>query len=374
MKKWLCVILCCCFVLALATACDSENGGSGSGDASDPTPNVHVTPAPPALPPPTYVMDFADGNIGFLKLDTGSPGTDPAASIELTTSDGAEASLKMTAPNGGALRLGINVDGLLEDRVTEVNLIVIEVYAEYPDGSFSAVSGNISAMSGDLSPFATNNWQVYLESRNPNQAILQLSGDEGFSAEGPNLVEFSVTSNGPAERGETPAVIQIKSIGFYNSSNEALQVNTGAGFAAPAGFGDIVILGGWELPYPPPLGNPGGWQTWLTPGTDDDPSDYMPWEVLAASYGIVFVMDEPDSFEFVFFGKYNDWSWTQVIVVDNWANGMLTIMWEDIGFDPRLIVDGEETTQAKIAMGNWGETPVTSVTLLYDEDAVSIGD
>jgi len=362
--------------MAALAACGSNNEKNSTTPPTTPEePSAPPTPPPtpsPATPAAIYVLDFADGKSEFLKLDTGSPGTDIDSEMAIVPIDGANA-LRLSAPNGGATRLGINVDGLLGDKVSDVRMIAVEVYAEYPDGNFSAVSGKISAMSEDLTPFADTGWQIYLDTRNPNSAMLQFKMDEGFSADGPNLIEFSCTTNGPADRGETPAIIYIKSITFYNESNEAMSINTDAGWAAPAGFGAIVILGGWPLPNPPPLGNPGGWQTWLTPGTDNDPSDYMPWQVLAASFGITFVMDQPDSFEFVFMGEFqpgDGWNWTQVVIADYWEDGTLTVMWEDIGFEAFKI--NEEDSQAKIAMGNWNSTPVTSVYLLYDADAVNM--
>jgi hypothetical protein len=117
-----------------------------------------------------------------------------------------------------------------------------------------------------------------------------------------------------------------------------------------------------RLPYPPPQGDPGGWQTWFTPGTDDDDDDHMPWEVLASSVGIVFEMEQPDSFEIVYFGEFNGWSWTQVPIGDLWEDGKITALWSDIGFNPRLVT--ENNNLAKIAMGNWNGAVITKVYLI----------
>jgi hypothetical protein len=120
-----------------------------------------------------------------------------------------------------------------------------------------------------------------------------------------------------------------------------------------------------RLPYPPPQGESGGWQTWFTPGTDDDDDDHMPWEVLASSVGIVFEMEQPDSFEIVYFGEFNNWNWssaTQHQVSQYWEDGLLTVIWSDIGFDPRSVT--EEDNLAKIAMGNWNGAVITGVYLI----------
>jgi len=344
-------------------ACDKN--GNDDGDPVD-----GPGDGDPPKAPTVYALDFADGKTDFLMLNTGTPGTDKDSKMEIGTVDGANA-LKLTAPNGGSLRLGINVDGLLGERAKDVKTIVFDIYAEYPDGNFSVVSGMIAAMSGELSSFADTSWQVYLESRNPNTATLTFGADEAFGA-GANLIEFSCTKNGPADRDETPAVIVIKSIMFYDGSDTAVSVNTSAGWAAPDGYGDSIFLGGWLLPYPPDMGRAGDWQTWHTPGVDNIDDDHMPWEVLAASFGIEIEMDEPESFGLVIFGAFNGWSsdhWGSNFA-DKWADGKLTIMWEDYGFDPTLVT--EESSQVKISMANWdAEIHIEQAYLLYDADAVS---
>ena len=367
-ERIFCIILCCCLLLPVLAACGDTGSNDPDKKADGEQPPPDPTPEPPPAEPATiYVLDFADGKTDFLMINTGSPGTDPDTGMEVGKVDGVNA-LRLTAPGGKSIRLGINVGGLLGDRVTDVRNVVFEVYSDYPDGNFHAVSGRLTAFSGDLSPVADSTWQVYLATRNPNQAILAI-GEDTFTAAGPNLIEFACITNGPADRGETPAVIYIKSITFYDSNDTAISLNTNAGWAAPHGYNEMVILGGWILPNPPPLGDPGGWQTWHTPGVDNLPDEHMPWQVVAASFGIVFEMDQPDSFEFVYFGAFNGWSWTQINIVDMWEDGKITVLWEDIGFDTSLVT--EDNDGVKLAMGNWGQAPVDLIYLLYDEDAVS---
>ena len=367
MKKWLCLFICCLLLLPVIAACGSNNEPAATNPTPDPAPQ---TPAPTPAPPKTvYVLNFADGKSDFLAMNTGTPGTDIDSEMALVDLDGAKA-LKLIAPNGNALRLGINISGLLGDRVEDVRNIVFEVYADYPGGNFSAVSGSIAALSGE-STIANSSWQIYLASRNPVSAIMELGPNVIFTKEEANIIEFSCTTNGPADRGEAPANIFIKSVTFFDSNNEAIEINTGAQFASPEGWGDKVILGGWILPNPPHDGNPGGWQTWLSPGVDGTDYDDMPWEVVAASFGIVIEMEEPDSFEFVYFGAFNGWSWTQVQLAEYWSDGALRVLWSDIGFDPTLVTETDNAV--KLAIGNWNEVPISLIYLLYDEDAVDLG-
>jgi len=362
-KKWLCLILCCGLLLSMLAAC-----GSDTGDGEEPPPVVQDTPAPtPAPPPPVYVLDFADGKTGFLSMNVGAPMTDAESVLEVGSLDGSSV-LKLTAPNGGNLRLGINVDGLLGNRAADIRTVVFDVYADYPDGNFSAVSGKVTAMSGDTVPFSETSWQIYLASRNPVQVAFEI-GEDGFSAAGPNLIEFACTTNGPATRGETPAVIIIKSISFFDASNTAISINTGAGWSAPEGYGEFVLLGGWLLTDHPNHGDPGTWQMWHTPGVDGNEDEHMPWQVVAASFGIVFEIEEkPESFSFVYHGGFS-WDWKQFDDLgDYWEDGKITIMWDDIGFDPNWVTENE--TAVKFYMGNWNAVPVGLIYLLYDEDAM----
>ena len=371
-KKWLCVLLCCGMLLTMLAAC---NGNDGATDEPETPPVVEpeTPPAPPPPPPPTphipYMVDFFDGKTDFLMINTGTPGTDRDSAFEIATLDGKNA-LKLTAPNGRALRLGINVGGLLGDSITDVRNIVFDVYAEYPDGNFSAVSGKIVAMSGDTETLAETNWQIYIASRNPNPTTLEIPA-EGFTTAGPNFIEFALMSNGPAEKGETPAEIYIKSIAFFDESNEVIEINSAAGWEQPDGWGEFIVLGGWVLPIDAHDGVPGRWETWMSPGVDGNDYEDMPWEVVAASYGIVFEMEEPDTFEFVYFGSFNGWNWTQTQIAEFWADGQIRVMWDDIGFDPTTI--NEEDNGVKLAMGNWNEYPINAIYLLYDEDAVDLG-
>ena len=367
MKKWLCLILSCCFLLTMLAACGDGNGG----DDNNPDPGDSGQVTPPDTPPPAstvlYELNFADGKTNFLELNTGTPGTDRDSGMEVTDLDGGKA-LKLTSPNGRTVRLGINVGGLLGSRITDVKNIVFDIYAGYPDGNFSAVSGRIVAMSGDTTTIADTPWQIYLATRNPNPATLEIPAD-GFSAAGPNLIEFAFMVNGPADKGETPADLYIKSITFFDGNNEAIEINTDAGWDAPEGYGEVVVLGGFRLPVPPDMGRPGDWQTWHTPGVDNIDDDHMPWEKLAASFGITFEMDvQPEGFGLVIFGGFNGWSSDQwgSNFAENWEDGKLTIMWEDYGFDPTQITEDESSV--KIAYADWDEVGISIAYLLVGEE------
>ncbi|MCL2029967.1 MAG: hypothetical protein FWG93_00315, partial [Oscillospiraceae bacterium] len=191
----LCMLLCCGLALS---ACTSEGTPSPSPATDPPATN----PPAPSGSGETYAVDFSDGKTGFLLLNTGTPDTDKDAAMEVVSLDGGSA-LKLTAPNGGALRLGVSVDRLLGGRAADVRTAVFDVYAEYPDGTFRAVAGRITAYRGALDASSSDIWTVYLATRNPNEATATLTAGEEFVSGGPNIFEFTCTTHGPADNGET---------------------------------------------------------------------------------------------------------------------------------------------------------------------------
>ena len=366
MKKTTLLCLLLCFVFLLA-ACDDTSPATtpdqspGSSTEQPPPP----PPPPPVAPNLIYAVDFSGGETGYIMLNTGAIGTDPDSIMEIVPLDGANA-LKLTAPNGENLRVGFNVDGLLGDRATDVKTVVFEVFAEYPDGSFSAVQGRTFAYRGTMDSPLHNNWTIYLASRNPNQATISFGANDGFVAGGPNVVELACLVNGPADRGETPAVIYIKSINFYDASNEGLAVDMKAGWRAPDGYGEAPKVLEHELPWPAPYGNPGGWQSWFSYETDDEEDPYLLWETLYNSIGFVFETEEPESFEIYYMGGFNGWSWQQHRVPEYWEDGKITVMWDDVGFDPKAHISADSTS-FKFGLGNWNQIKVTAAYLLVVE-------
>lgn len=297
-------------------------------------------------PSDDFVVDFSDGNTDFLTLNLSAIDADRDASFEVAAIDDSSA-LRLTAPSGGRIHLGINVDGLLGERAVDVQTAVFEVYAEFPDGRFAAQTGEITAFMGGLDESDSQPWTVYLDTRNPNKGIFTFDGDSGFVAGEPNIFEFVRL----IDRATEPAIIYIKSITFFDSDNYAIPVDTTAGWAGPPGYAAPIVLDRFNLPVPPPLGNPTGWMEWGTYGTDDLSENYIPWEILASSINIVFEFDEaPGSLEVVWFGAGNNWSWQQHQVANFWdaEQGVLRVNWGDIGLDTGIIT--EEDAAFKIAI------------------------
>ncbi|MDR2598710.1 MAG: hypothetical protein LBC73_00350 [Oscillospiraceae bacterium] len=352
-KLFLSIVLCLALAFVLV-ACDGD----------EPDDDIIIDFDPDA----TYTVDFADGNIDFLMLNVGTPGTDPDSTMSLATLDD-EPALRLTAPDGKNVRLGINVDGLLGSDVVNVRTIIFDVYAQYPDGNFSAVSGRFITLNEDLMITGESNWQIYLKTRNPNPAVFTLGENSFFSEDGNNLLEFAWLVNGPADRGEAPAVLYIKNMTFFNENNVAIELNTESLWSAPEGYGEAPQLAGWDLPLPDEF----GWFQYVTPGVDGETRDILPWYIVNASFGLVVELAEkPESFEIAFHGHW-DWSWVQVELIDYWDDeiGGINVLWSDIGFDPKIVT--EENYAFKIYLGNWEGSAFEfiRVYLMVDDDVLA---
>jgi hypothetical protein len=207
-----------CFALALS-ACTTDSpeptGNDGNGGDLPPTDSVNGTEE-------TYTVDFSSSNTGFLRLNTGTPGTDKDSSMAIADLNGAGA-LQLNAPNGDTLRLGISADSLLGARVIDVVNVAIGIDAEFPEDVYPfSISGNVNGKS----------W-LYMEHNETNQAALTL--EEPFTAAGENILEFTASPFAPAS-------LYITSIIFFDASNTAIPVNTDAGWAGPAAYGEALDL------------------------------------------------------------------------------------------------------------------------------------
>jgi hypothetical protein len=222
-KGLISLLLCLAFALS---ACTSP---SPTEAPSDTTPTE--TPSTPTEnASKSDLVDFSDGNTAFLLVNKGSPDTDADSSIDIVELDGANV-LKLSAPNNGSFRMGVGVDGLLGQSVTNVKTIEFEVLTENANEFFVA-SGAVTAISGDTVT-DSNSWTSVMDDSlefTPYSAVL--SGDGLFTGSAANAVEFAVLSN----QGH-PAAIYIKSIKFIDSDNKPIPVDTSAGWTGPDTYG-----------------------------------------------------------------------------------------------------------------------------------------
>jgi hypothetical protein len=225
-KTLLSLLLCLAFVLSACTSPSPEVSPDPSPTDSLPT-DSGTTDDPV---PGGDAVDFANGNIDFLRLNTGAPDLDADASMAVADLDGAKA-LMLTAPNGGVLRVGISVDSLLGERIADVANVVFGLAAEFPEGNDYTISGKITSYGGDMDAA----W-IYMAHRDVNEATGSLT--EPFIS-GANAIEFSV--NAPDE-SSTPAILYIKSITFSDAAGNAIPVNTSAGWAGPESYGAVLDL------------------------------------------------------------------------------------------------------------------------------------
>ena len=351
------MLLVCVFIFAACDDSSPPDSGDPGSSAGQPPPT-----SPPPPPPAVYTIDFTGGETGFLKLNLGAVDIDLLSTMEIANSpDDGSPALKLTAPDTGVFRFGICVDGLLGDAVTDVKTIEVIVYADYPSGTLRPLTGRLSAIVAGSGLPIHNDWTIFNDRTNPNRAVFEFSSG-GFTAGGPNMLEFSCLNNGPVSRGEAAAVVYIKSINFYDASFDGLAVDMKTSWKGPAAYGEPDKIVEHELPWPPKYGDPGGWQRWYTQGYDDEPDDYATWEIIQKSIGFVLEMEEPtDGIELYYHGSF-DWTWQQRQLMDFWADGLLTVKWEDVGFDTSLL--GEDNPAVSFGIGNWNHFEITRAYLM----------
>ena len=153
MRKLIALFSVITLLFVMCAACASET-------PQEVTPPVDVLAPPPPEPTPAptprpiaddtaYFVDWSNGNTEFLRLNPNARRVDPAGGFEIVNLDG-ENALKLTAPGGGAVHVGVSVESLLGSRAADVKHVVFEVYVETPDGQFFTNAGRVNAINEAL--------------------------------------------------------------------------------------------------------------------------------------------------------------------------------------------------------------------------------
>ena len=210
----------------------------------EPTPEPPAEPTTEALPPAGSLIDFEDGNYGFIALNT-APGDADESVLEIVDFNGSKA-LKVDVQNDKTPYIGIDAASLVGDKITDIRSIEMSVYVEDPSGKFIACSGYIYAYSGVDRVESSDPWSVYLDTQNPKTVVGKLDSEaEYFIAGAQNLFIMTKLST---NNGKSSDMV-IDNIIFRDANGEAIPVDTTVGFDKPAGFGaadwsNLTILGG----------------------------------------------------------------------------------------------------------------------------------
>lgn len=245
-------------VLSLAVMClggCSKNDTDNTSAEATPEATEEPTAEPEATAEPTeevtaeptqeaasyqdgYYINFEDGVYGFIGIDTIQPKCDPAT-LEIVDMNGSKA-LKITTTEGGIPFVGIDASSLLGSNVANVRTMTADLTAEYPDGNFYSVSGKIYAYSGEELTKSSDDWAVYMEDKTSKQITATLDEGEYFVEGCKNFFLLTKETDNAQAAGETPVVLYLDNIAFYDEAGNALAVDTTTTIDWAEGFGTPV--------------------------------------------------------------------------------------------------------------------------------------
>ena len=219
------------------TAAITEDTTTEAATEEPTTEEVTEAPTTEAVVPS---VDFEDGNYAFVAI--GNPSKKAIeGTVELADYNGSKA-VKVTPSGEGQLFIGINVDGLLGDKVADCVKITMDLGQEHSDGNFYAISGDFRAYTGDdassLKESSLNEWSVYLETKNPYTVTVKL-GDASFTNGCDNYIIVHTNSDNDvavSDAGLEPAVLYIDNICFYDADGNVLEADTSCEMGTPSGF------------------------------------------------------------------------------------------------------------------------------------------
>lgn len=276
-KKLFSLMLVTVMVLLLASCGKKDDAKDSDGsNAPTATPTATVDPTEKPTPEPTEkptpeptpdvtvdvpagsIIDFEDGNYGFITLNT-APGDADESILEIVDVNGSKA-LKVDVQNEKTPYLGFDVASLVGDRLVDIRSIEMTVYVEDPSGKFIACSGHIYAYSGEENLETADPWSVYLEDQNPKRIVGKLDKEEEYFVAGAkNLFAMTKLSGNSGKASD----FYIDDIVLRDANGEAIPVDTSVTFDAGLGYGTIdwsnlTTIGG-EIAFEGSNGTSSGW-------------------------------------------------------------------------------------------------------------------
>ena len=171
------------------------------------------------------VLDFEDGNYGFLGVSTAKANGDAATALEVVDYNGSKA-LKVYAANKTPY-VAFNVEGLLGDRIADLAAISADFGIDNAsDGKFYAVSGVVYTYTGEANDEGKVDWSVYLPKKNPRTIVTNLPA--AFVAGAGNYVMISKEN----QAGGDPVAFYLDNVQFLDAEGNVIPVNTAAEYAA----------------------------------------------------------------------------------------------------------------------------------------------
>ncbi|MBD5511731.1 MAG: hypothetical protein HDR08_10820 [Lachnospiraceae bacterium] len=234
-QKFLACLLAGAMVLSMA-AC-GDNSADETPDTGSVAPTTEdSTPAPEDTTPVDEAasIDFEDGNMAFAAVYT-TPAD--AADVELSVVDfnGSKA-LQVKNLTGKVPYVAFDVESLLGADVAKVATIELTLGTSFDNGKFSAVSGKLIAWSGEDQIETTDDWSVYLASKNPAKVVATLAAGEEFVSGANNIFMVQLKTDNGVDEGNGNATLYIDNVRFLDASGNLLTADSSVAFVGPEKF------------------------------------------------------------------------------------------------------------------------------------------
>lgn len=232
-QKFLACLLAGAMVLSMA-ACGDNSADDAPGTGSAEPTTDESTPAPDTTISEDASIDFEDGNMDFVAVYSQIA---DAADVELSIVDfnGSKA-LQVQNLNGKVPYIAFDATTLLGADVAKVATIELTLGTSFDNGGFSAVSGKLIAWSGEDLKETTDDWSVYLATKNPTKVVATLSAGEEFVADAGNIFMISLKTDNGVTEGNGNATLYIDNIRFLDASGNLLTADSSVAFVGPEKF------------------------------------------------------------------------------------------------------------------------------------------
>jgi hypothetical protein len=243
-------------------------------------------------------IDFEDGLYGFAGIDksVNSAGDDSILSVD--DFNGSKA-LKVET-QGKAAYVGLQMDALLGDKISDVKTVEMSIGIENPDGQFYSASGKVYGFVGEDNAKTSADWSVYLENVNPKTVTYTI--DDAITPTEGNYIVVSVETDTGKDKGNSPVILYIDDIVFKDASGNVLEADTSAEYVAAdtgndrsnlCGLTDVVEFEGFAT-------KGDGWSQAGFAMTDDIINALVPGSVVEITYSsengdIWIVMNEAEA-------------------------------------------------------------------------------
>ena len=178
-------------------------------------------------------VDFEDGQMGFVQAYS-APANAADVEMNIVDFDGSKA-LEIKNLNGKVPFVGIDVSSLCGATAADIASISMKLGVTYEDGSFSACAGKITTWTGEDLVQTGYDWSVYMESKNPKIAQVDVS-EVPFAADAKNILVVSLETDNGTDAGHGNATLYVDDITFYDASGNVITADKSVAFAEPAGY------------------------------------------------------------------------------------------------------------------------------------------